>query len=264
MKILVVDDENAIIQGLISIISGFGLDSCVVKGSDNVYTALDILDEFRPELVITDINMPVMNGFELIEQANKKYLNTRFVILTGYDEFDYARQAIRCRAVDYLLKPIIKEELFDVIRKVGMDDTGKKDAGETFLQGIEQFVKEIDKQRLSYHLSKILDYIDVNYNKNISLINLSEYSGMNANYICMLFRKELELSYLNYLDNVRLKKASDFLLNDHKKTIHDIANSIGYQTERQFFKMFKKKTGITPNQFRELYGNTRKAGGLSH
>lgn len=261
LKILVVDDENAIIQGLISIISGFGFDSCIVKGSDNVYSALDMLNEFRPELVITDINMPFMNGFELIRQMNEKCQNIGFVILTGYDEFEYARQAVRCKVVDYLLKPVVKEELFNIIKKFDADIPAEADGPN--LRGIEPYTKEIDKQKLSYHLSKIVDYIDLNYNKNISLYNLSEYSGMNANYICMLFKKELEISYLNYLDHIRLKKATDFLINDHRKTIHDIARTIGYQTERQFFKMFKKKTGITPNQFRETYGNTNKTNALS-
>ena len=254
MKILVVDDEEIIVQGLISIISQFESIPFIVKGSDNVYAALDLFDELEPELIIIDINMPVMNGFDFIRQICQRKQDTKFLILTGHDEFDYARQAVRFKAVDYLLKPVDRNELYNVIEKVNMDILGNGNVTERYLEVIKPFIKEFDKQKLSYHLLKILDYIDKYYNKNISLTQLSEYSGLNANYICMLFKREMDISYLNYLDIVRLKRASYFLVNDHKKTIIEIAKTIGYQTERQLYKMFKKKIGITPNQFRELYG----------
>lgn len=80
--------------------------------------ALEILDKLNIDLVITDIKMPVMDGLELCKVVSEKYPNIKLVILSGYDEFDFARQAVKYGVVDYILKPIVKEELKSMLGKV--------------------------------------------------------------------------------------------------------------------------------------------------
>lgn len=111
MRIMIVDDEPLILAGIENIIIGeFGETVEVAKAFDGI-DALDKLKRFSPDLIITDICMPEMSGLELIDKVSKNGICSRFIILTGYADFEYARQAIQYNALDYILKPIDKSEL---------------------------------------------------------------------------------------------------------------------------------------------------------
>ena len=79
------------------------------------------------------------------------------------------------------------------------------------------------------------------------------YSGLSENSICNLFKKELGITFLDYLYELRLKRAMELLLADNSPTVREIALKIGYSSERQFFRVFKNRTGYTPQQFREKH-----------
>lgn len=119
LTILIVDDEPLILNGLMSMIRHRPGGSAVVIGASDAAEALEAAERSRPDLVITDIHMPEMNGLELIEAMQEMSLCERFVILTGYEDFGYARQALRYGALDYLLKPIDKQVLYELLDKVG-------------------------------------------------------------------------------------------------------------------------------------------------
>lgn len=120
MNVLLVDDEPWVIEGLRSMVDwenhGFQICGEAMSGPD----ALQMIERLQPELVVTDIHMPVLNGLELVERSNQ-LLNRppKFIILSGYDDFNYAHCAIRNRVTDYLLKPIDEEEIEDVLSRLG-------------------------------------------------------------------------------------------------------------------------------------------------
>jgi len=89
----------------------------IEKAGDGI-EAVELAERFLPDLVITDLHMPEMDGFEMVEQLQAKALCKRFAILTGYDDFEYARKALRYNAIDYLLKPVNKQELIGLVKKV--------------------------------------------------------------------------------------------------------------------------------------------------
>lgn len=116
MNVLLVDDEPWVIEGLRTMVNwrDFGFQICgeASSGSD----AFHMIQELKPELVLTDINMPVINGLELIERSNQKLARPpKFVILSGYDHFDYAITALQQRVTEYLLKPFDEEEIEAVL-----------------------------------------------------------------------------------------------------------------------------------------------------
>ncbi|KIL42146.1 hypothetical protein SD70_02955 [Gordoniibacillus kamchatkensis] len=115
MKLLVVDDEPVILHGIMRIIERGNTPFTEVVGAADGIDALQLLERFRPDLMITDLHMPELNGLELIHEVQSRRYCDRFIILTGYDDFEYARQAIRYRVIDYLLKPIHKEELLNLL-----------------------------------------------------------------------------------------------------------------------------------------------------
>lgn len=118
LKVLLVDDEDIILKGL-SVIIDWEKEGFEIMGrAHNGREALDIIIEEQPDVVISDIRMPVMTGLELLETVKREKLSeANFIILTGFDDFDYARKALKNDALDYLLKPVEKHELVGALLK---------------------------------------------------------------------------------------------------------------------------------------------------
>jgi two-component system response regulator YesN len=117
-KMIIVDDEDEVREGVERLTNwercGFELVGDFSNGRD----ALEAVERLRPDVVITDINMPYMDGMELAAQLNALYRELKVVILTGYEDFDYAKQAIKLKVKDYLLKPINLQEFTDFLLKM--------------------------------------------------------------------------------------------------------------------------------------------------
>src|SRR5699024_7752744 len=118
IKMLIVDDEPIICQGLKDTIPWRDMNVEVIGTSYNGKQALAIMNEKNIDLVLTDVYMHEMNGLELSKHISNDFPNTRIIMLSGYDEFEYARQAIRLDIEDYLLKPVDIDELTLLVKKV--------------------------------------------------------------------------------------------------------------------------------------------------
>ena len=119
LKVMLVDDEPYILQGLQVLIDWESGGFEIVATCSNGKEALKYLSENQVDLVITDIRMPEMTGLELLETVKReKISDAEFVLLTGYDDFTYTQQAIRNGCFDYILKPVLEEELISVLHKV--------------------------------------------------------------------------------------------------------------------------------------------------
>ncbi len=121
-KVLLVDDEPFIIQGLSMLIDWKKEGFDIVATASNGEEALEYIKSEAPDIVFADIKMPNMTGIELLKKVyEEKISSAKFVILTGFDDFDYARSALKYKALDYLLKPIGKEELLNVLKKASAE-----------------------------------------------------------------------------------------------------------------------------------------------
>ena len=254
MRLMIVDDDPVILNGIVAIIKkNVAVNAEIITAFDGI-DAIEKLKWAGADLVITDISMPGMNGLELIKEAQVRKYCGRFVILTGFDEFEFARQAIRYRVSDYLLKPINKEELIQIILKTDREMKGAGEQGkERELPDIEACRITVDPGICSDRMKKILYYINDNYNRDISLNQIGGIFNLHPNYICTLFSQELGMTFLHYLDGVRIRKSAEMLLFDTEKVVRDIAEASGYMNESHFYKVFKKRVGMTPGQFRETY-----------
>lgn len=117
-RVLIADDEEYVRDLLVKNIreSTVGVEIVAVAGDGR--KALEVAKRLRPEIVVTDISMPFLNGLELIKEMQKEGISAKNVIISGYDEFDYAKQAISLGVTDYLLKPFLPRELLDVLKKI--------------------------------------------------------------------------------------------------------------------------------------------------
>lgn len=117
-KVFIVDDEPSVIEGLKLMIPWNELDFELCGEASNGQEALSKVGELYPHLIITDIRMPGINGLELIYETQKIHSDTEFVILSGYADFSYAQEAMRHKVLDYLLKPLDRDEIITVLRKI--------------------------------------------------------------------------------------------------------------------------------------------------
>ncbi|MCE5342324.1 MAG: response regulator [Eubacteriales bacterium] len=115
-KLMLVDDEKEITRGLLEVMPFEELGFTVVGQADNGLEGVHLCEKLNPDLIVTDIRMPLMDGLAMCREIHKSLPTAHFIILSGYDDFEYARQAMHFKSMDYLLKPISSTEFADALR----------------------------------------------------------------------------------------------------------------------------------------------------
>lgn len=219
LQVLLVDDEPFIVQGLSVLIDwekeGYEIAATAADGSE----ALEYLKEHTVDLIIADIKMPVLTGIELLQKIRREEISDAyFVILSGYSDFGYAQQAIRYTCMDYVLKPVEKEELLGILRKVAkMSESNMQDARNK--QKFEQAYLARNVMSLLFGKS---DGVNLDYVKNH--MQLSE----GVRYIDIEFCGTMELEEqeegeLRKLQRRLYQACQDFLKEDEGHCIFDVS-----------------------------------------
>ena len=238
LRVLLVDDEIMIREGFKRLFDWQAHDCEVVGEAGDGMEALTKIDTLRPDIVIMDINIPIMNGLKVIQLSRIKQLNTAFVIVSGYDDFSYCREALRLQITDYILKPVNYEEFGTCIDNLKIS---------LFEQRVSA-AAEPEKQE-ERAITGITRYLQEHLAEEISLSVLAEQFHLNPQYISQLFKSEIGVNFLAYLTNIRMEKAKKLLLST-SLSIAEVAEQSGYGDYRVFTKAFKKSEGITPSQYR--------------
>ena len=238
---IIADDELIIRQGLMTIPwNNYGIQ--VLGVASDGKEALSLLKSKCPEILLTDIRMPGIDGLKLIEAAKNENPEIQSILLTGYEDFNYALEAIRLGAVGYILKPSEPEEIIESILKAkkNLDLFSKKEPLLTKTSGIRNRAIEA-----------IFEYIEKNYAHEITLFTAAEHVHMNHIYISRLFKKNVGKTFLDVLTTVRMKKACE-LLADNSFRIYEIADMVGIQDSGYFSQVFKKYYDMTPTEYRDM------------
>lgn len=235
LDILVVDDEKWIRKGIMSKIykSGLGIEQ-VYEATDGM-NAIKVIDKHKPSIVLTDIVMPKMDGLELMEYTIQRYNDIKFIIISGYSEFEYAQKALNLGAKGYILKPITEEALFSTLDKalhlkrpasgknIGINTAGKTD--------------EIKK------------YIKNHFCEELTVKGIADIFGFNPDYLSNLFHKAEGVTLTAYITKVRLDKACRMLL-ESDAPVYYIAYKVGYNDYQYFHRVFKREKSMTPCEYR--------------
>ena len=116
-RVLLVDDEEDIREGISRKMDWLGLGFSLGGEAANGQDALELAESLRPDVILTDIKMPFMDGLELCRILTDRLPAARFVVFSGFDAFEYAKQAVRYQVMEYILKPITPSELTEVLLK---------------------------------------------------------------------------------------------------------------------------------------------------
>lgn len=242
LRVVLVDDEIMIREGFKRLFDWDAHDCEVVGEAADGMEALAQIDTLRPDIVIMDINIPIMNGLKVIQVSRMKHPNTAFVIVSGYDDFSYCREALRLQITDYILKPVNYEEFGTCIDNLKISLFQKRLSAEP-------------EQQEERTITGITRYLQEHLAEEMSLSILAEQFHLNPQYISQLFKSEIGVGFLAYLTNIRMEKAKKLLLST-SLPIADVAEQSGYADYRVFTKVFKKSEGITPSQYRRDFLET--------
>ena len=236
LRVLLVDDEIMIRQGFKQLFDWEAHDCQVVGEAADGMEALAQIDFLRPDIVIMDINIPIMNGLKVIQCSRMKHPEIAFVIVSGYDDFSYCREALRLKITDYILKPVNYEEFGTCIDNLKIA---------LFQQGASQEEDRVEERPII----GITRYLQEHLSEDISLSVLSEEFHLSAQYISQLFKNEIGVNFLSYLTSIRMERAKKLLLSS-SLSIGEISEQLGFGDYRVFTKVFKKAEGVTPSQYR--------------
>ena len=247
-RVILVDDERLIIRGLSTVVPWEEL-GCEIAGTayDGV-SGLELIHRIRPDIVMTDIRMPNMNGLTMLAAIRSEFPEIQMCVLTAYRDFEYARKALTLGVCRYLLKPSDLEELKEAVRQMASrldamprlrednpEDESVREAGNHLVKAALAYMKE--------HCTE----------QHLSLGEVADHVYVSQWHLSKLLNRETDQSFFDLLGGMRIAKAKK-LLADPSLRIHEIAEMAGFSDVAHFSRSFKKLTGVTPGEYRNQQG----------
>lgn len=237
-KVLVAEDEDIIRRGVVKYIQLHTDRFDTVYEAENGQEALDIILKYRPDIVLLDIQMPKMDGITIMQKLSKTNIHPLVVILSGYDEFSYAQNALRYGAKEYLLKPVRASDILQCLNKLADKYLSTENKENSSTSDIENgFVSEAK------------NYIEEHYSESLTVADVAEKIGISSGYLSTIFNQELGLGFAEYLNGLKVEHACVYLEQNYLK-VYEIAYKVGFHDEKYFTKVFKKIKGMTPKDYR--------------
>lgn len=248
-SVLVIDDNKITVQAIVQATNWQALDCYVAGMGYNGAEGLELLEKLKPDIVITDIRMPGYSGLEMMETMIKKGLDSNYIIISGFSDFEYARKAIQLGASDYLLKPVLTSDLEKAIQTVitQIRKSSKKENADDDDE-LDIQIKQIRQGTGSYSVlvQNALFYIDQHITEVISLSSIAKEMSVSTSHFSKCFKRETGIGFSNYLTMVKMQQAK-LLLRNPQNRIYEVANMLGYHDYSYFFQVFKKQYGYSPS-----------------
>lgn len=248
MKLLIAEDEHLIRKWLSNSLDFQELNINQIYLAEDGEEACKIIQTFQPDIVLTDINMPKMDAFELFEAT--KSIPYRKIILSGYDEFINAKKAMQYGVIDFLVKPIDLVELRKCFVTL-LYDIHKKENKTASLEKQEFDILGEVRYSRDVVTTQVLEWIKEHYAEKFTTQDLATALNYSESYIYQKIKKHLEMSLNEYLNRYRVKMATNHLIKEPDLRLYEVANLVGFNDPKYFNQVFKKYMGITVTQFKE-------------
>lgn len=239
IKLLIADDEDTIRNGIAKYIQLHTDRFDKIFLAANGKEALDMILRDKPDIMFLDVQMPLMTGIEVMQEARRADALPYTMILSAYDEFKYCQQALRLGAKEYLLKPVRSS---DILRMVNYA------ADELF--GVVEQPRVESAEEKNYLVELAREYVEEHYYENLMLADVAQKVGISAGYLSTLFQRQMAKGFVDYLNEIRVEHACAYLRQNYLKT-YEIAYKVGFRDEKYFSKVFKKIKGLSPSEYRK-------------
>ncbi len=243
-RVILVDDERLIIRGLSTVIPWETLNCQVVGTAYDGLKGLSLIRELQPDMVLTDIRMPNMDGLTMLAAIRSEFPRIQTTVLTAYRDFDYAREALTLGVFRYLLKPSNLEELKEAVRgmaaRLGETEPTPEEAAENTAE--QNAGSHIVRAALSYMREHCCE-------PHLSLQEVADHVYVSQWHLSKLLNREKGQSYFDLLGTMRIEEAKQMLA-DPASRVQEVAEAAGYSDVAHFSRSFKKITGMTPGEYR--------------
>ena len=196
--------------------------------------------------------MPGFNGLDIISKLKNEHRKIQFIIISGYSQFEYAQQAIRYGVSDYLLKPIMAEEMEAALCHVtGNLKENIREIQTDHMDVLEKQLYEIHavKNNCSPMVAKAMDYVVKHLSRNITLSDVCTELRVSTGHFSKCFKKETGVGFTAYVTMVKMVNAR-ILLRNPQNRVNEVARMVGYNDYTYFFQVFKKQFGYAPSDIK--------------
>ncbi|MCR8658689.1 response regulator transcription factor [Paenibacillus endoradicis] len=251
IKACIVDDEKLVRKGIITIMPWNKFSIEVVAEASNGVRALEIMSEQQIDLLFTDLNMPEMDGMQLIREVKETYPNVQIVILTCHPEFEYVQEALRLGAIDYILKTQLENDLMeDMLQQIvtryyeRLSMSSQPKPVDINIVNKGKYPDEIVQS-----IVKTVIYMQEQHEMSFTQEHIAKVANMSRGYFSQCFKDIMGTSFHKYLKNMRLTRSKKLLLSTNRP-IYDIALQTGFKDEKYFSRQFLLEVGMLPSDFR--------------
>lgn len=239
-KVVVVEDEDLVRRGIVEAVDWQSVDCAVVGEAANGSAGLEVIRRERPDLIVTDIKMPQMDGIEMLRQLRAEGNAAAVILLTAYSDFTYAQAAVKLGAVDYLLKPFHDGELEEAVARLA--PAGGKDPKRE---------AELAAGGRSKYVLEVLRYISEHYAEpEMGVSQVADSLGISEGHLSHVFKKETGRTLGSYITDYRIHRAKE-LLQDCRSKVYEVAEAVGYRDITYFSATFKRIVGVAPSEYQK-------------
>ena len=245
-KVVIIDDEPIIVEGLSKAVPWEKWDCYVAATAESGQSGVEIIQKENPDILFSDIRMPGMDGLAMIAALKSEHPHMQIAILTGFRDFEYAREAIRLGVTRFLLKPSKMEELEEAVSVMVQNLSHMKERTEDG-KAVQEEPEETAAG--SFIAQNAVKYIEENYMEKLKLSDVADHVYVSQWHLSKILNQHVEKSFSYILNQTRIEKAKE-LLWEPSLRIGDIAEKVGFLDMAHFSRVFKKFTGLSANEFR--------------
>ena len=243
-KIVIAEDEELQLNSLVKKVEKFCPGFTVVGTAQTGSQAYKLICEKAPDILISDIRMPVMTGIELMEKARIMFPELQFIIISGFSEFEYARSAIRLQVSDYLLKPVETEKLQKALNKIRLKLQERAQEESAAFNG------DSENKTAEQVAFAVIEYLQHHYNEEVNLNQIASALHYSPSYLTKIFVQQYDTTPSKYMISLRMQKAQQLLAHNPELSVRQIGETVGYPEQGYFSRIFKKYVGVSPLEYR--------------
>ena len=234
-KVMVADDEDYLLTAMQKLIAWDSMGCELVYCAKNGKELLDQAIKIQPDIIITDIKMPIMSGMEVAQYVYENMNRTVVILLTGFADFEFAKEAIHYDVSDYIIKTAMLDQLPESIQKA----TQK-------LEKLDHVIAD-EEWKSDDIMARLQRYIEANYTKKLTLLEIAGAVHANRSYISRLYKQKTGVNLFDAINRLKIEKAKEMILGGLK--VYEVAEKVGFDDVAYFSKVFKKIEGCSPKDF---------------